>query len=412
MIRLTGIGRLVDASGVVPDAEVHLARGRIVYAGPRSEAPPVRAERTYRCAGRLVTPGLIDAHTHPRYAAPRLGEAAGGGILASVQATRAAPPEALVAGLAARLRRWVAGGATTVEAKTGYDLTREGELRAVADLRGLDAAPGLPRVAVTFLAAHAVPAEFAGASGRYARECASWCAAAAAAGAEAVDVFCDTGYFSVPQARVVLAAGRAAGLATKVHAEELAHTGAALLAAQQRVLSADHLLRASDADARALAAAGVVGVLCPMTALRLARRPPVAALRAAGVPLALGSDHNPGTAGSTDMSLVVALAVATLGMSVTEALTAATAGGAAALGRAGDRGRLAPGMLADLVEWDADHEDAFAWGFGLQPVRVFRGGEQLVGPEAPVLSDARTPVRGRYARAERRPPPRVQRRGR
>jgi len=237
------------------------------------------------------------------------------------------------------------------------------------------AGPALPRVEVTFLAAHALPPEAPGLAA-YAAEAASWAPAAAAAGASGVDVFCDEGYFTVEQARAVLAAGRAAGLAPRLHADELARTGGAQLAAELRCLSADHLLAATAEDADALARAGVAAVLCPGTALAMRRTPPARALAAAGVTIALGSDHNPGQVGTTSMALVVALAVAALGLSVDQALAAATSGGAAALGRP-DVGAAARGCLADLVAWDADHEGAFAWAFGLRPLRIWLGGRPL-----------------------------------
>jgi imidazolonepropionase len=400
---LTGIGRLWTGHQVVERAAVLVDGDRIAWAGPAADLPSGRADAVEDLDGALVTPGLIDAHTHPVYAGDRFAElslrsagagyaeiaAAGGGIASTVQATRAAHPDRLTALVTGRLAAWLAQGATTVEAKTGYLLTREGELDAVRLLAALPEplhAPGpgvpLPRLAVTFLAAHAVPPEWAGDRAGYAAEAASWAPAAAATGATGVDVFCDEGYFTVDEARAVLTAGRAAGLAPRLHADELARTGGAQLAAELGCLSADHLLAATAEDAAALAAAGVAAVLCPGTALAMRRTPPARELAAAGVTLALGSDHNPGQVGTTSMPLVVALAVAALGLSVDQALRAATAGGAAALGR-DDVGVLAPGRLADLVAWDADHEGAFAWAFGLRPLRVWLGGRAVpVNPPA------------------------------
>ena len=181
---------------------------------------------------------------------------------------------------------------------------------------------------------------------------------------------------TVAESRQILEAGRAAGLRLRLHADELARTGGARLAAELGADSADHLLRVTEADARHLAAAGVVATLAPVTALAMGRRPPARLLQAAGVPLALATDHNPGTSGTTSMSLVIGLAVLDLGLSVGEALHAATAGGALSL-RLDDRGTVAPGQLGDLVLWDADHEGAFAWALGLRPRRVWRGGEPV-----------------------------------
>ncbi|HEV7762989.1 MAG TPA: amidohydrolase family protein, partial [Acidimicrobiales bacterium] len=209
-----------------------------------------------------------------------------------------------------------------------------------------------------------------------ATEVAGWTGEAAAAGARFVDVFCDAGYFTVDQARRVLLAGRAAGLRPRIHADEFERTGGSLLAAELHAVSADHLLCVTDEDARALGAADVVATLCPITALALRRTPPARTLVDHGVTLALGSDHNPGQSGTTSMSLVVGLAVHVLGLSVDEALTAATAGGARSVATP-DRGAIRPGAVADLVAWDADHEGAFAWDLGLRPRRVWKGGVSL-----------------------------------
>jgi imidazolonepropionase len=386
---LTGIGRLWSAGRVLERAAVLLDGPRVAWVGP-APAAPRDADIVEDCGGALLTPGLVDAHTHPVYAGDRFAEialrsagasyadiaAAGGGITSTVQATRAASTVDLMATVRERLRSWLTAGTTTVEAKTGYVLTRDGELDTVRLLRSLAGEPGLPRLSVTFLAAHAVPPGWPGTRRGYADAVASWCPAAASAGADNVDVFCDEGYFTVEEARTVLRAGIAAGLVPRVHADELAHTGGARLAAQLGCASADHLLAVTAEDAAGLAAADVAAVLCPGTALQLRLAPPVGLLRTAGVTLALGSDHNPGQCGITSMSLVAALAVAALGLSVDEALLAATVGGARSL-RLADRGAVSPGMLADLVLWDAEHEGAFAWAFGLRPRRVWRGGEPV-----------------------------------
>lgn len=395
---IRGIGRLFTATerGTVERAAVALDGDRIAWVGADEDLPPQLAAGAEEvdAGGGLVTPGLIDAHTHPVYAGDRHAEIArrsagasyaeiaslGGGIASTVAATRAAGADPLRAAVRARLAGWLAAGTTTMEVKTGYALDREGELAQVRLLAGLADDPALPRLAVTFLGAHAVPPERAGRQAAYATEVAGWCPDAAAAGARFVDVFCDEGYFTLDETREICAAGRAAGLVPRLHADELARTGGALLAAEVGAASADHLLRITDDDAAALAAAGVVAVLAPGTALAMGTMPPARALLDAGATVALATDHNPGTCGMTGMSLVVALAVAGLRMSVGEALLAATAGGAAALRRA-DVGVVAPGYLADLVLWDAAHEGAFAWAYGLRPLRVWRGGAAaLVGP--------------------------------
>jgi imidazolonepropionase len=385
---LTGIGRLFTAGpdGVIEDAAVVVDGPTIAWVGRAADAPPT--DDRVDLGGALVTPGLVDAHTHPVYAGNRFGEiaarsagatyteiaAAGGGIAATVLATRDAAPAALAATVAERLRAWPRHGTTTVETKTGYHLDRAGELAAVDLLASLRDRPGLPDLAVTFLAAHGVPPGMA--ADEYIDAAAGWSSAAAAGGATACDVFCDEGYFTVDQARRILDAGRAAGLAARIHADELAHTGGAQLAAALGAASADHLLRVDAADIAALAAASVTAVLCPVTALALGVAPPARAMLDAGVTVALGTDHNPGTSGLTDMTVVIAIAVAALGFSVTEALTAATVGGARSL-RLADRGVVAAGRRADLTAWDADHEGAFAWAWGVAPRSVWRAGERV-----------------------------------
>jgi imidazolonepropionase len=212
--------------------------------------------------------------------------------------------------------------------------------------------------------------------GAYTRQVAEWCDGAYMAGARFCDVFCDRGYFSVPQSRAILKAGVKAKLIPRIHADELERTGGSRLAAEMHAVSADHLLRANRGDAVALARAGVVATLAPGTALSIGRLPPVKDLMAAGAVIAFGTDHNPGTSGLTSMSVVVALAVAVFKMSVERALLAATLGGALSVSRS-DRGVVAPHKLADLVLWDAEHEGAFAWAYGLKPRVVWLRGAQV-----------------------------------
>jgi imidazolonepropionase len=401
-LRVTGIGRLWTPDGALADAVIDVRDGRVEWIGPRGRRPPAEPDEEFDAGGALATPGFVDAHTHPVYAGNRYAEvaarsagaayqqvaAAGGGIGSTVRSTRACPPDRLAAEVRERLRRWPAGGATTVEVKTGYHLERTGELADVGLLAGLDTAPGLPRLDVTFLGAHAVPDERSDAPDGYVADVCSWCPAARAAGARHVDVFCDAGYFTVGQAGSVLVAGRAAGLLPRLHADELARTGGSELAAELAAVSADHLLRITPADAAGLAAAGVVATVCPATALAMGVRPPVEELRAAGVTIGLGTDHNPGTSGLTSMAAVVGLAVHALGLPVGEALEAATAGGAAALRRR-DRGRLRPGEWADLALWPAEHEGFFGWAFGdCRPLAVLRGEEWLLGGAGPAALPA------------------------
>ncbi|MGD0685494.1 MAG: amidohydrolase family protein [Streptosporangiaceae bacterium] len=396
---LTNIGRLWTGSEIWSNAAILTRDDQIAWVGPAAELPAsipgviediVDVDHVENLHGGLVTPGLIDAHTHPVYAGNRWAElsmrssgsssteiaAAGGGMASTVTVTRGTDPWTLCNGVRGRLRAWLMAGTTTIEAKTGYHLTRDGELADVRLLRSLEGEPGMPRVHVTFLAAHAVPPEYFGRRHDYVDAVGSWCADASAAGADSVDVYCDDGRFTEREARWVLGAGRASGLLPRLHACGESRNGAARLAAELGCASADLLHGADDEDVAALARAGVAAVLCPSTAIETGRIPPVRALLDKGVAVALGSDHTPGGNGITSMSLVIALAVSYLGMSVTEALRAATIGGAHSL-RADDRGAMARGRYADIVAWDADHEGSFAWSYGLKPLRVWRGGEPV-----------------------------------
>ncbi|TMF96003.1 MAG: imidazolonepropionase [Chloroflexi bacterium] len=395
MKRLRNIGRLFTGTpaGVVEDASVIIDGEEIAWCGKQRDEPRELMESVadeHDCAGGLVTAGLIDAHTHPVYAGDRMAEVAmrsagatyeqvakaGGGIRATVSATRAEPMSALEEATARRLWTWLEGGATTIEAKTGYHLQREGEIEATRLLARLGTRPDLPRIEVTFLAAHALPPDRWARMGAYAKQVADWCDDAYMAGARFCDVFCDRGYFSVAQSRAILKAAIKSKLIPRLHADELARTGGSRLAAELHAVSADHLLRANRGDAAALARAGVVATLAPGTALAIGKLPPVKELMDAGAVIALGSDHNPGTSGITSMSVVVALAVAVFKMSVERALLAATLGGALSLSRS-DRGVVEAHKLADLVLWEAEHEGAFAWAYGLAPRTVWLRGTQV-----------------------------------
>jgi imidazolonepropionase len=397
---LTNIGRLWTGSEVWSNAAILMQNDSIAWVGPAQRLPSslpgviediVDVDHVDNLGGALVTPGLIDAHTHPVYAGNRWAElamrsggaslteitAAGGGMTSTVTVTRGTDPWTLCNLVRGRLREWLLSGTTTIEAKTGYHLTRDGELADVRLLRSLEGEPGMPRVHVTFLAAHSVPPEYFGRRHDYVDAVSIWCADAAAAGADSVDVYCDESRFSEREARWILGVGRASGLHPRLHAGGDSRHGAALLAAELGCASADLLYGADDEDVAALGKAGVTAVVCPATGSDSGQTPPVRALLDRGVTVALGSGHSPGTNGITSMPLVISLAVANLGLSVTEALRAATVGAAQAL-RAPDRGAMARGRLADIVAWDADHEGAFAWAHGLKPYRIWRGGEPVV----------------------------------
>ncbi|HUJ07474.1 MAG TPA: amidohydrolase family protein [Streptosporangiaceae bacterium] len=396
---LTNIGRLWTGSEVWSNAAILMRNDRIVWTGPAAQLPSrlpgviediVDVDHVENLGGALVTPGLIDAHTHPVYAGNRWAElsmmsggasmseivAAGGGLTSTVTVTRGTDPWTLCNLVRGRMRDWVTSGTTTIEAKTGYHLTRDGELADVRLLRSLEEESGMPRVHVTFLAAHAVPPEYFGRRRDYVEAVCAWCTDAATAGADSVDVHCEANRFTDREARWILGAGRAAGLLPRLHAGGDSRLGAARLAAELGCASADLLSEADDDDVAVLASAGVTAVVCPATSSDTGRNAPVRSLLDRGAMVALGSGHSPGTNGITSMPLVISMAIANLGMSVTEALRAATVGGAHAL-RAADRGTMAPGRLADVVAWDADHEGAFGWSYGLRPFRVWLGGEPV-----------------------------------
>jgi imidazolonepropionase len=382
----TGRGRLLTPEpfdGALPWA-ILVEGGRVGWVGPAADAPPV--EDRVDLGAALVTPGLIDAHTHPVYAGDRSDEAAarlagqaydGGGILRTVAATRAAADDELEALVEARLRAQLATGTTTVEAKSGYGLSTDEELRALRILARV--AERLPlRLERTFLGAHALPPDDPGYVDRIVGEMlpavateglATWC-----------DVFCDAGFFSLADSERILGAAAALGLGIRMHADQLSRTGAAELAVRLGATSADHLEQLDEAGVAAIAGSRTVATLLPGPALVLRDRlPPARALLDAGATVALASDANAGTFGGWGaMPLVIGLGATVLGMTVAEALTAATRGGAAALGMAARRGTLAPGADADLVAWDADHEGAFALRLGaVRPVRVVIGGETV-----------------------------------
>jgi imidazolonepropionase len=398
---LTNIGRLWTGTDVCSNAAILIHDDRIVWAGPAADLPQsvpgviddiVDVDHVENLGGGLVTPGLIDAHAHPVYAGNRWAElamrtsgstqseiaAAGGGVNSTVTVTRGTDPWTLCNGVRERLRHWIESGTTTVEAKTGYHLTRDGELADIRMLRSLEGEPSMPRIHATFLAAHILPPEYFGRRRDYIEAVRQWSGDAAAAGADGLDVYCDEGHFSAEEARILLFTGKRAGLKARMHACANERIGAAQVAAEVGCASADLLTQANDEDIKALAHAGVTATVCPGSSLNSERPPaPVRKMLDRGVTLALGTDHNPGQCGITSMPLVIGLAVAMFGLSVTEALRAATLGGASAL-RVGDRGSLAPGMMADIVLWDADHEGAFAWAFGLRALRVWRGGTPVL----------------------------------
>jgi len=358
--------------------------GRFAWIGPPAEAPA--CEDQVALGEALVTPGLVDAHTHPVFVGDRSDEAAArlageaygsGGILRTVAATRAADDASLRAAIEGRLRRALAQGTTTVEAKSGYGLSTAEELRALHLLR--EVAARLPiRLVRTFLGAHAVPSEAASADA-YVATVADEMLPAVAGEADFCDVFADRGFFDLDATETILSAARRHGLGLRLHAEQLARTGAAELGVRLGAASVDHLEQLDAAGVAVLAGAATVATLLPGPALVLrGPMPPARALLDAGATVALATDFNAGTYGSLSMPLVIGLGATLLGMTVDEAMMAATAGGAAALGLANVTGTIRPGLAADLVAWDAEHEGAFALHLAdVAPLAVFIAGKSI-----------------------------------
>jgi imidazolonepropionase len=359
------IGRLTTWSGPrLQDAALVARAGRVSWVGADRDLPVDAAGLPeLDAAGAAVLPGFVDCHTHAVWAGSRRDDFAGGldgtgytpaGIASTVAATRAASDEMLAELAGARLTAMRAGGTTTVEVKSGYGLTVESEARLLAAARIAGEYAGVA-VEPTYLGAHVVPADRVRAE--YVDEVVAALPAMAAAGARWCDVFCDEGAFSVGEARAILRAADAHGLGTRIHAEQLARTGGALLAAELGCASADHLDHVQAEDAAALATAGVVGVLVPVASLytRSDRWSHAAVLRHAGVTLAVATDCNPGTSWCESMPYAVQLACLGMGLGIDEALRAATVGGAQALCRT-DIGNLAVGSRADLFVATSDHE--------------------------------------------------------
>ena len=363
----------------------------IRWVGADADLPAgTAADAEHDLHGALITPGLIDPHTHLVYGGDRAAEfelrllgtsyediaRAGGGIRATVAATRAASDEALYAGAAARARTLMAEGVTTIEIKSGYGLNQFHEARSLAVARQLGSTLPLT-VRTTSLAAHALPPEYTGRADAYITDACSWLAGQHAAGlVDAVDAFCDTIGFTPAQTERVFQAARGLGLPVKLHAEQLSNQHGAALAARHGALSCDHLEHLSPDGVAAMAQAGTVAVLLPGAYyfLRDTTLPPVQALRDAGVPMAIATDHNPGSSPTLSLLLMLNMACTLFRLTPEEAWRGVTVHAARALGLH-DRGTLAPGQRADLVVWNAEHPREMAYRFGHNPCqRVVFGG--------------------------------------
>lgn len=377
---------LCDAAMTRHERGALLTRGpRIEWVGAEEDLPArYRPEESHDLGGRWVTPGLIDCHTHlvfagtraPEYAERLRGRSyqdiarAGGGILSSMRAVRAASPQQLFDESLPRLAALLAEGVTAVEIKSGYGLTLEDEAKMLRVARSL--ARALPvTISTTLLAAHALPPEYAGRSDAYIDDISThWLPTLHGEGlVDSVDIFCESIGFSVEQAdRLFEAAGRL-GLAVKMHAEQLSNLGGSLLAASRGALSCDHLEYATDREAQALAAAGTVAVLLPVAFFCLAeeRKPPIAALRAAGAAMALATDCNPGSAPGSSLLLAMSMATRAFGLTCEEALAAVTRHAARALGMQEERGTLAAGKAADFVVWNIGEPEELGYWCGFNP---------------------------------------------
>ena len=378
--------------GLIPDGAIVTDGAEIAWVGPMSDLPTAYAAQDRRdLEGRLVTPGLIDCHTHVVHAGNRAAEfemrlngasyaevaRAGGGILSTVTATRAATEAALIATALPRVDAMIAQGVTVIEVKSGYGLDQETELRMLRAARAIGRLRPV-RVRTSFLGAHAIPPEYSGRADQYLTECClpALRAAHAEGLVDAVDGFCEGIAFNPDQIARVFDAARSLGLPVKLHAEQLSPLGGATLAASYDALSSDHLEYATEADAAAMAAAGTVAVLLPgaFYTLRETQLPPIAAFRAHGVGMTIATDCNPGSSPMTSLLLAMNMGCTLFRMTPLEVLAGVTVQAARALGLA-DCGRIRPGLRADIAIWEAGHPAELSYCIGATALqgRIFGG---------------------------------------
>lgn len=382
----------MTAAGVVEDGVIACKDGLIIYAGSRADAPLYKAAAVVDCAGRWITPGLIDCHTHLIHAGNRAQEfelrlagasyeeiaRAGGGIVSTMKATRAASEAELVAAARPRLDALIAEGVTTIEIKSGYGLSLDDELKMLRAAQRLGEMRDVT-VKTSLLAAHALPPEFAGdPDGYIAYVCDAIIPAAAQVGlADAVDGFCESIGFTPAQIERVFRAAKSHGLPVKLHAEQLSNSNGAALAASYDALSADHLEHLDDVGIAAMAAARTVAVLLPGAYYftRETQPPPIARLRAAGVPMALATDCNPGTSPLTSLLLAMNMGATLFRLTVEECLAGVTREAARALGMLDQVGTLEAGKACDLAIWDIDRPAELVYRIGANPLyhRIWRG---------------------------------------
>ncbi|VXC78127.1 Imidazolonepropionase [Enterobacterales bacterium 8AC] len=377
---------------IISNGAIAVRDGKIVWMGEEATMPVLAAAKTVHFDGGIITPGLIDCHTHLVFGGNRSGEfeqrlngvsyaeiaAQGGGIISTVKATRDAEETQLLEQALFRLRPLLAEGVTCVEIKSGYGLTPHSELKMLRVARQLG--ERLPvEVKTTCLAAHALPPEYAGRADDYIDlVCQTIIPEAAAAGlADAVDAFCEHLAFSTAQVGRVFQAAEQAGLPVKLHAEQLSALGGSSLAARHHALSADHLEYASAEDAAAMAASGTVAVLLPGAyyLLRETQCPPVDLFRKHGVPMAIASDANPGTSPALSLRLMINMACTLFRLTPEEALAGVTLHAAKALGLQASHGSLEVGKVADFVHWPLARPAELAYWLGgqLPCTVIFRG---------------------------------------
>lgn len=386
------LATLREGYGAVRDGVVAVTGGKIAWVGPRSEWSD-RAREEHDARGAWITPGLVDCHTHLVYAGNRAHEfelrlqgasyeelaKAGGGIVSTVRATRAASEEELLKSGKKRIAQWLREGAAVIEIKSGYGLDRDTELRMLRVARKLG---DEVTVRTTFLGAHAVPPEYKGREDEYiAFVCEEVLPAAANEGlVDAVDAFCERIAFDAAQAARVLQKARALGLPVKLHADQLSDLDGAALAARHGALSADHLEHSSETGIAAMKTEGTVAVLLPgaFYFLRETRLPPLDALRRHGVPIALATDHNPGSSPVCSPLLILNMACTLFRLTPEEALAGMTRNAARALGMQASHGTLEAGKAADFALWEIDSPAELAYAVGANPcVARVRGGRTL-----------------------------------
>ena len=386
-------GQVPGPFGAIENGAIGIQDGRIVRVGRRTELAGYQAKSVEKLDGAWVTPGLVDCHTHLVFAGNRANEfvarlegatyeqiaAAGGGILATVKATRAASEAELVEASRPRLEALMAGGVTTVEIKSGYGLDVEAELKMLRAARALGANENV-RIMTTLLALHALPQEFAERRQDFVDlATGTMIPAAAREGlADAVDAFCEGIGFTPDEVDDLFEAAAAHGLKIKLHAEQLSNLNGAALAARHGALSADHLEHLDEAGAAAMAEAGMVAVLLPgaFYALKETRKPPVDLLRRHNVPMAVATDCNPGTSPVTSPNLMMSMACTLFGLTPEEALAGMTREGARALGLQDEIGTITAGKAADLCVWRVERPAELCYWIGLPgPERRIVAGE-------------------------------------